>query len=438
MEGRPAAFLPGPPGGAPTDLPVVHYDVLDSPEAGKYLRDLGLQALDPVELALRRALSKYRSGAGPSRTKPPTPGTSVNWPGRIGPVRCPGAAGSKRSCGGCVSCGRSTRGAAAAGFPGRETPSMPPALSEISSEACRRCGSWDDGCPALDEEGARQLLYACGARPLLEPFEERPALADEDREEIRSRTPRADPEGGLAGIEDWNLRGLDLLLAGVVRMSSDEQARRRELLRRELEELPGIHDLAVRSGKYECDARDGSQICVQVPAAWMRRLTRSGWAPEARPLVQIGPAEPGREGRGSAPVEVRPDAGGGEDRPDEDERERRLAVENQAIALILERERWVRAAEDNPGFDLYREDAAGQQTLLCEVKALSGTLEEHPARLTPNELRRALEYGENYWLYIVEGLAGDNPRILRIRNPAGAAARFAFGPEWRDRTQPPP
>ena len=437
VEGRPAAFLPGPPGGASTDLPVVHHDVLDSPEAGKYLRDLGLQALDPVELALRRALSKYRSGAAVS--------DEAAYARDIGELarayRAGSLPGRRRletelrrlsfvwtldARGGRRRLSRPGDAFYATG-PQRDLFGGLPAVRFV-----------DDGCPALDEEGARQLLYACGARPLLEPFEERPALADEDREEIRSRTPRADPEGGIAGIEDWNLRGLDLLLAGVVRMSSDEQARRREMLRRELEELPGIHDLAVRSGKYECDARDGSQVSVQVPAAWMRRLTRSGWAPEARPLVQIGPAEPGRWGRGPAPVEVRPGAGGGEDRPDEEERERRLAVENQAIALILERERWVRAAEDNPGFDLYREDAAGQQTLLCEVKALSGTLEEHPARLTPNELRRALEYGENYWLYIVEGLAGDSPRILRIRNPAGAAARFAFGPEWRDRTQPPP
>ena len=72
------------------------------------------------------------------------------------------------------------------------------------------------------------------------------------------------------------------------------------------------------------------------------------------------------------------------------------------------------------------------------MKGLSGSLEEHPARLTRNELRCALEHGDDYWLYIVENLAGEDPEILRIRNPAGAAVRFAFGPEWRAMTRPPP
>ena len=157
------------------------------------------------------------------------------------------------------------------------------------------------------------------------------------------------------------------------------------------------------------------------------------------PAPRYGSRVVSPDGGDEAPVKVRP--GAGDEVPDElgeSERERRLEVEKKAIALILEQERWRRAAADNPGFDLYRENAGGEKTLLCEVKALSGSLEEHPARLTPNELRRAFEYGDNYWLYIVENIASGSPRILRIRNPAGAAARFAFGPEWRDRTQPPP
>lgn len=435
-DGRPSAFLPGPPGGASDGLPVVRDGVLDTPEARAYLRGLGLSELDPVERVLRKVVPKYRSGLGVGdqseyaediqdlvrthRTASrPERQRLERELRRLAFVRSVDARGGGR---------RMSRPAAVwyATAAQRDLFSDLPAVRFV-----------DDGCAALTEEGGRLLLGACGVRPLLEPYqEEQPQLAKEDREQIRSRAPRPDPEGGIACIEDWNLRGLDALLPGVARMPAAERARRREMLRRELEGLPETYDLAVRSGKYECDTRDGSPVAVQVPAAWMRRLTLSDWAPEARPLVHIGPGERAAPGRfespvGMLPAEVR-------DAPDEGERKRRLDVEQRAVGFILERENWLRAAPDNPGFDLYRRDEAGRPALLCEVKALSGTLDNAPAQLTSNEFRCAWEHRRNYWLYIVENLAGKDPRIVRIQDPAGVAFRFAFGPEWRARSQPPP
>ena len=257
--------------------------------------------------------------------------------------------------------------------------------------------------------------------------------------------PGADPDGGMACIEDWNLRGLDALLAGVARMPTAERDRRRELLRQELEALPGLNDLAVRSGKYECGSQGIAPVPVSVPAAWMRRLTASCWAPEARPLVQIGAAKPAAGPRRKDPKPPRVGVGVDtetRDRvppgPEEAELGRRRTVERSAIRLILEEENWLAAAPDNPGFDLYRKDDRGRKTPLCEVKALSGSLDDGPALLTPNEFRCALEHRGNYWLYIVEDVASDHPRIIRIRDPAGTAGRFAFGPEWRDHGRPPP
>ena len=126
------------------------------------------------------------------------------------------------------------------------------------------------------------------------------------------------------------------------------------------------------------------------------------------------------------------------DAPDEAERKRRRDVEEKAIGFILERENWLRTEPDNPGFDLYRRDRTGRTTLRLEVKALSGSLDDFPAQLTPNEFRCAWEHRRSYWLYIVEGLAGEDPQIVRIQDPAGVASRFGFGPEWRGRSQPPP
>lgn len=434
-DGRPLAFLPGPPGGARTGLPVVRDAVCDSPEALKYLRELGLSELDPVERVLRRVAPKYRSGLGVRDQSDYAEDIgdlvrtyrAASLPGRrrlerelrrLAFVRSVDARGGGRRL------SRPEHVWYATAIQ-REIFADLPAVRFV-----------DDGCAALEEGGARNLLGACGARPLFEPYEERPELAGEERREIRRRAPDADPEGGIGCIEDWNLRGLDALLAGVDRMPAAERRRRRELLRRELESLPEVYDLAVRSGKYECDTRSGSPVAVQVPAAWMRRLTLSAWAPEARPLVRIGPPEQMASAGFEPPVEILP--GEVRDAPGDPEQERRLEVERAAIGLILERENWLRAEPDNPGFDLYRGDGQGRKTLYCEVKALSGSLDDAPARLTPNEFRCAWEHRGAYWLYIVENLAGQEPRIVRIQDPAGMAARFTFGPEWRARSQPPP
>lgn len=438
VVGRPAAFLPAPPGGAPPDVPLVREAVVESVPARKYLRELGLEELDPLELALRRVLPRYRSE--------PDALDRSDYAGDIRELVRVHRAGSppgRRRLESELQRLRFVRTLHARS--GEEQWSRPGDAFFATTgqrELFRDLSAVrfvDEDCEALRQDGVRDLLRAGGVRALLEPFPEQPELTPGDRAEIRGRAPRTAPEGGIACIEDWNLQGLDMLLDGVLRMPAAERERRRRLLRSELERLREEHDLAVRSGKYVCDARDGGPIPVQAPAAWMRRLTNSDWAPEARPIVHIGPPEPAGRVESPASVAVRPDGGNGPaDARDDRERQRRLDVEEKAIALILEGERWLRAAQDNPGFDLFREDADGQPTLLCEVKALSGSLEAHPARLTPNELRRALEYGDRYWLYIVENLAGDQIGIVRIQDPAGAAARFAFGPEWRARTQPPP
>ena len=174
----------------------------------------------------------------------------------------------------------------------------------------------------------------------------------------------------------------------------------------------------------------------------MRRLTASTWAPGAGLRVRIGAsdaaaARPRAPKSPSPPVRLLPAAAREAAEPPA-ERERRLAVEGRAIRLVLEDEDWLRAEPDNPGFDLYRKDDRGRRTLLCEVKALSGSLDQHAARLTPNEFRCAQERRGDYWLYIVENLAGEAPNVIRIQDPAGAVGRFTFGPEWRERGEPPP
>ena len=179
----------------------------------KYLRGLGLDELDPVELVLRGVLPKYRSVSGLL--------DEAEYARDIGDLVRAHRAGSRSGRRRLERELRRVRvvvtvdargGARRLSRPGDACYATGPQKDLFGDLPAIRFV--DDGCPALDEEGARALLRACGAHPVLDPYQERPTLSKDDREEIRSRTPGADPEGGITCFEDWNLRGLDALLAG--------------------------------------------------------------------------------------------------------------------------------------------------------------------------------------------------------------------------------
>ncbi len=122
-----------------------------------------------------------------------------------------------------------------------------------------------------------------------------------------------------------------------------------------------------------------------------------------------------------------------EERSDSDglSHERRMALEERAIGLILKCEpQWQRTAPNNPGFDLYRTDGRGQQTF-CEVKAMTGTLQDRPVGLSRTQFDHAYQHGRAFWLYIVEHANNDDAaRIVRIQDPAGEAQTFTYDSGW--------
>ena len=111
--------------------------------------------------------------------------------------------------------------------------------------------------------------------------------------------------------------------------------------------------------------------------------------------------------------------------------ERRMALEERAIRLILKCEpQWQRTASNNPGFDLFRTDGRGQQTF-CEVKAMTGTLQDRPVGLSRTQFNHAYRHGRAFWLYIVEHANTDDAaRIVRIQNPAREAQTFTYDGGW--------
>jgi hypothetical protein len=110
----------------------------------------------------------------------------------------------------------------------------------------------------------------------------------------------------------------------------------------------------------------------------------------------------------------------------------RNALEEKAIALILEREPTLdRTPSGNKGFDLVEYDAVGEPERWVEVKAMSGTLNDRPVGMSSAQFEFARKTGEQYWLYIVENASErKTARILKIQNPARRAGYFTFDRGW--------
>jgi len=111
----------------------------------------------------------------------------------------------------------------------------------------------------------------------------------------------------------------------------------------------------------------------------------------------------------------------------------RKRIEEAAIGIAIQyevdqRREPVRVDAEKLGYDL--ESMSPGQTRLIEVKGLSGT---GPIEMTPNEVRVAQTFGNQYYLYVVEHALGRDARLNVIRNPA---AKCSFVPSgwlvsWR-------
>lgn len=126
---------------------------------------------------------------------------------------------------------------------------------------------------------------------------------------------------------------------------------------------------------------------------------------------------------GTHPSEEDPD-------PDALDQAARMALEARAIDLILAREpNWHRTPAFNPGYDLF-EPGPEQPNRWCEVKAMTGSLDDRPVGLSTTQFECAREHGPDYWLYVVEHARDENSRIVRIQGPAGKARTFTFDHGW--------
>lgn len=124
-----------------------------------------------------------------------------------------------------------------------------------------------------------------------------------------------------------------------------------------------------------------------------------------------------------------------EEEPDPDglDQAARMALEAKAIEFILSREPWwQRTPTHTPGFDLFESGTDGRPVRWCEVKAMTGTLDDRPVGLSRTQFGCARDHGDAYWLYVVEQAGTESVRIARIQDPAGKASTFTFDRGWLD------
>jgi hypothetical protein len=87
----------------------------------------------------------------------------------------------------------------------------------------------------------------------------------------------------------------------------------------------------------------------------------------------------------------------------------------------------------NPGYDIISISSQTHEKRLIEVKGLDGEWTGRGVKLTRTQIMNAEEYGDEYWLYVVEhALDAKKREIHAIQNPFFKASEFWFDYVWRD------
>jgi len=106
-------------------------------------------------------------------------------------------------------------------------------------------------------------------------------------------------------------------------------------------------------------------------------------------------------------------------------------LDNKSSLLLSSKNYFQKAPINNKGFDLYEKDQSGQTIRYIEVKTLTGRWGEGGVGITKHQLEFALKQKDKWWLFVVEGINTDNPKIYQFKNPVIEANRFMFDSSWK-------
>lgn len=118
--------------------------------------------------------------------------------------------------------------------------------------------------------------------------------------------------------------------------------------------------------------------------------------------------------------------------------EHNLAVEVVARAAVCAYEKArgrvaEQMAQTHPGYDIISRNPLTGEDRFIEVKGVNGEWNQTGVGLSRLQFSNAQDYGERYWLYVVEFVSDpQHIRVHPIRSPAAQVTSFMFDGNWRD------
>jgi hypothetical protein len=89
--------------------------------------------------------------------------------------------------------------------------------------------------------------------------------------------------------------------------------------------------------------------------------------------------------------------------------------------------------QTHPGYDIISRNPITGEDRFIEVKGVNGEWNQTGVGLSRLQFSNAQDYGDRYWLYVVEFVAApQHTRVHPIRSPATQVTSFMFDGNWRD------
>jgi len=90
-------------------------------------------------------------------------------------------------------------------------------------------------------------------------------------------------------------------------------------------------------------------------------------------------------------------------------------------------------AQTHPGYDIISRNPLTGEDRFIEVKGVNGEWNQTGVGLSRLQFSNAQDYGDRYWLYVVEFIADpEHIRVHPIQSPAAQVTAFMFDGNWRD------
>lgn len=275
-NGKANAFLPS---AIETGFPTMRPEVCATPEVRTFLASLGITEPDPVDDVVWNVLPKYKQASFNIDNN--------EYAADIERIRAAFSTDSKTQREKLLTAlretpfvmvskaGDSRRYVAKPGNVYLATDRLKQLFAGVSSVLIV-----DDAYDCLRGENMRELLEACGALRYPRPIEAPNALTRDEKRELRRQTGHEETSGINDRIVDWLLQGFDDLIELLPTLTPEQRAERAKLIWESLGDLEERRGRGIFDGSYTW-SHYGERKTPPFPAAFLRRLNKSAWVPDA-------------------------------------------------------------------------------------------------------------------------------------------------------------